>query len=142
MPAALQLPVRLRLYRNEHMDVTKTDDGFYVVQGGVPPMNDPVASRYVRGLYKNTRYRFRDNPEIVDYLCHHWEGLADKIDATYYEKWVDALQRAQIIKRGAELPPVYWMKLDPYDHQVMATWFALCVPACALFMEPGTGKTY
>lgn len=89
-------------------------------------------------------YMIQDHPETVvaaakDYpeICNQ---LRYKLD--FYERWVRALESSDAAKMNDR--PIDGMKfpVKPYQHQLRAIRFILSMPACALFAEPGTGKTF
>lgn len=105
-------------------------------------MDHPAVRSYLTSK-RERRYKFPLQPEVVNDLSH-LEGLGDHIDLGLYKAWGAALSRSDGIK---EMDPEsinfdYDFKLSPFDHQKIALAFARNLPAAALFMETGTGKTF
>jgi SNF2 family DNA or RNA helicase len=66
--------------------------------------------------------------------------LGDKV--AFYERWVKALERSEALKEDSNPNLPMEFKVKPFEHQKRAIRFILSLPACALFAEPGTGKTF
>lgn len=94
-------------------------------------------------IYINNRaYRFRDQPEVVVYALDKYPELEPFINGGYYRAWVAALGRTETIKQSKYFKFKHPFKMEPYAHQKKALAFALSIPCSALFMDPGTGKTF
>lgn len=117
----------------DSLDVVKNKDGFWVVKGldisGFP------ATKWYSG------WRFRDQPEVVVHMCEKFEALKEHIDYEWYKRWTKALEETKSIKRANSFRFHYDFRVEPFPHQKKALAFSLKVPAAALFMEQGTGKT-
>ena len=90
-------------------------------------------------IIRKTRAHIKmsSKPEDVVFLCEKYPELKQVVDFEYYSRWAKALK---VAKRPRKYKIEYKMK--PFPHQEQAISFALSLPACALFMEPGTGKTF
>lgn len=115
------------------LEVVKNKDGFWVVKG-LDISGFPAVKWY-------TGYRFRDQPEVVVHMCDKFPALKEHIDYEWYKKWERALSQTESIKRGGRFKFNHDFKVEPFPHQKKALAFSLKVPAAALFMEQGTGKT-
>lgn len=97
-----------------------------------------VARKY-RGAYM-----IQDHPETVIAAAHTYPEICNQLryKLDFYERWVKALSVADETKANDK--PVVGMEfpMKPYNHQLRAIRFILSMPACALFAEPGTGKTF
>ncbi len=90
----------------------------------------------------NRAHRFRDQPEVVVYALDKHPELEPFINGNYYRKWVQALSETESVKQRSFFKFNHEFKLEPYAHQKKAIAFALSIPCAALFMDPGTGKTF
>lgn len=122
------------LFWKDEVEVYK-NNGFWRVRG--------VDWEECDYIYINNRaFRFRDQPEVVVYALDKYPELESFIDGAYYRKWVEALNRTEEIKERESFKFSHPFKMEPYAHQKKALAFALSIPCAALFMDPGTGKTF
>lgn len=102
------------------------------------PRPHPLAKK-LRGSYV-----IPDHPETVLSVARSQPEFAAMLGdgLEFYERWVKALERSEVVKetRDPDIPMEF--KVKPFEHQKRAIRFILSLPACALFAEPGTGKTF
>jgi len=119
------------------MKIKYTPTGFInISQNKTPP---PEGVFFIRS-YRSNMYRVRNQPEVVKIVADEWPEFKSKIDYDYYKKWCAALYRSKQNLNGKN----WWgyeFKLPLYRHQRQGVRFLMGLPAGALFMEPGTGKT-
>lgn len=89
-------------------------------------------------------YHIPDHPETVVAVAHTQPKFAEMLGSKleFYERWVQALKRSETLKEAPGGLASMSFKVQPYEHQRRAIRFILSLPACALFAEPGTGKTF
>lgn len=114
--------------------------GTWVIKGSEPPEETKIiVSKWYKG------WKFRDQPEVVNWVLERWPEIRPWFDWDKYKKWCEALDKAPSIKEKKNVkfgPGFDFGKYTPYPHQAVSLQFALSLPSCALFMEPGTGKTF
>lgn len=118
------------------MKVEKNSAGFWIVETKEAPLHPSITKWY-------TKYKFRDQPEVVKGVLDFWPELKDHINYDYYDRWCKSLQGSDKIK-NSNSDFKFWghnFKVDPFSHQKRALRFLMSVPCAGLFMEPGTGKT-
>lgn len=88
------------------------------------------------------KWRVRDQAELIKWLADRYPEIKEQVDYDYYARHCAALEKSEKIKKARIVNLPFEPKLPPYQHQKKALAFVLNLPAAALFMEPGTGKTY
>lgn len=93
---------------------------------------------------KETRYKAPLRPETICSLMDQEPALEEELDAGYWRSWCQMLERTHTLK-NTDIDNIsinHDFRYAPYDHQRRALYFSLMLPASALFMETGTGKTF
>lgn len=111
------------------------------VKNGWCYIDEPIDHPDVRQF--RGRWRFHLKPETVDSVSRV-ANLSGELDVEYYRKWAKRIQRSNKLKETPpdELLNSYRFVQPPFEHQYTAIAFGLYLPACALFLDTGTGKTY
>lgn len=89
--------------------------------------------------------RTNSTPENIVELAREIPEFSNLDCYPRYVKWVKALQKADRIKKSSPDQiklEKFELKYEPMQHQRIAIAFSLSIPACGLFMETGTGKTF
>lgn len=90
-----------------------------------------------------SKWRFPLHPETVLAILEDVPELRSYLDYDFYRKWCLSLDNIDRIKNAEKIVfDDHEFIYEPFEHQAKAIRFIRSLPACGLFMETGTGKTF